>query len=34
MQRELASAESAIERYLRAFEVGTMPESVCGARIK
>ncbi|MFL1426997.1 MULTISPECIES: recombinase family protein [unclassified Nocardiopsis] len=30
---ELAAAESAIERYLRAFEAGTMPESVCGPRL-
>ena len=30
---ELASAEGSIERYLRAFEAGTMPESVCGPRL-
>lgn len=33
VRSELASAEASIERYLRAFEAGTMPESVCGPRL-
>lgn len=30
VESDLASTEAAIERYLAAFESGTMPESVCG----
>ena len=31
---ELAKTDGAIDRYLRAFEVGTLPEAACGARVK
>ncbi len=31
---ELAKAEDAIERYLLAFEAGTMPERQCGERVQ
>ncbi len=31
---ELHKAEAGIDRYLRAFESGSMPESVCGKRLK
>jgi site-specific DNA recombinase len=31
---ELAKVEAAIDRYLRAFETGAMPETVCGERVK
>ncbi len=31
---ELAKVEAGIDRYLRAFETGTMPETVCGERVK
>jgi site-specific DNA recombinase len=31
---ELAKVEAGIDRYLRAFETGTMPESICGERVK
>lgn len=30
----IAKAEAAIERYLRAFEDGTMPEQQCGQRVR
>ncbi len=33
VRSELTTAEGSIERYLRAFEAGTMPESVCGPRL-
>jgi site-specific DNA recombinase len=31
---ELAKVDTGIDRYLRAFETGTMPETVCGERVK
>ncbi len=31
---ELEKAERGIDRYLRAFETGTMPEAICGERVK
>jgi len=31
---ELAKTEGTIDRYLRAFEAGNLPESACGSRIK
>jgi len=31
---ELAKVDAGIDRYLRAFETGTMPEAVCGERVK
>jgi len=34
LDAELAKVESGIDRYLRAFETGTMPETVCGERVK
>jgi site-specific DNA recombinase len=33
-EREVAKAEEAIERYLLAFEAGTLPESQCGERVR
>ena len=30
---KIAKVERSIERYLRAFESGTMPEAVCGERL-
>jgi len=30
---ELARVEAGIDRYLRAFETGAMPESICGERV-
>lgn len=33
VESELSRTEEAIERYLLAFEAGTMPESQCGSRI-
>ncbi|MQA87531.1 MAG: recombinase family protein [Streptosporangiales bacterium] len=34
VEHDLATVEAAIERYLRAFEAGTMPEHTCGARVR
>ena len=34
LDAELAKVEAGIDRYLRAFETGTMPESICGERVK
>ncbi len=31
---ELAKTEAAIERYLLAFEAGSLPEAVCGERVR
>jgi len=31
---ELAKVEAGIDRYLRAFETGAMPETICGERVK
>jgi site-specific DNA recombinase len=33
-EREVAKAEEAVERYLLAFEAGTLPESQCGDRVR
>ncbi|MHB8437475.1 MAG: hypothetical protein ACYDC0_16705 [Acidimicrobiales bacterium] len=30
----MAKVEAGIDRYLRAFEPGTMPEALCGERVK
>jgi site-specific DNA recombinase len=34
LDAELAKVDSGIDRYLRAFETGAMPESICGERVK
>ncbi len=34
LDAELAKVESGIGRYLRAFETGAMPETICGTRVK
>ena len=34
MNGELAKTEAAIERYLLAFEAGSLPEAVCGERVR
>ena len=34
LDAELTKTESAIDRYLRAFETGSMPEAMCGQRVK
>lgn len=34
MEEKLRKGRSAIDRYLRAFETGSMPESVCSDRLK
>jgi site-specific DNA recombinase len=34
LDAELTKNESAIDRYLRAFETGSMPEALCGQRVK
>jgi len=34
LQAELDKVERGIDRYLRAFEAGTMPEEICGERAK
>ena len=34
LQAELDKVERGIGRYLRAFEAGTMPEAICGERVK
>lgn len=33
MDAKIAKLERSVERYLRAFEAGTMPETVCGQRL-
>jgi site-specific DNA recombinase len=33
VEREIGKAEETIRRYLAAFEAGTLPEAVCGARV-
>ena len=34
LDTELTKVEARIDRCLRAFETGTMPESICGERVK
>jgi site-specific DNA recombinase len=34
LDAELAKVDTGIDRYLRAFETGAMPESICGDRVK
>jgi site-specific DNA recombinase len=34
LELELAKTEGAIDRYLRAFEAGSLPEEACGSRVK
>jgi hypothetical protein len=34
VKKELVGTEEALERYFRAFESGSMPESQCGPRIR
>jgi len=34
LQAELDKVERGIDRYLRVFETGTMPEEICGERVK
>jgi len=34
LDAELAKVEAGIDRYLRAFETGAMPEALCGERVK
>ncbi len=34
VESELAKAEQAVERYLLAFEVGSLPEAQCGERVR
>jgi site-specific DNA recombinase len=34
LDAELAKVDAGIDRYLRAFETGSMPESICGDRVK
>jgi site-specific DNA recombinase len=34
LQAELTKAESAVQRYLCAFETGSMPEEICGPRLR
>jgi hypothetical protein len=34
LDAELAKVEVGIDRYLRAFETGAMPEAICGERVK
>jgi site-specific DNA recombinase len=34
LDAELAKVDAGIDRYLRAFETGAMPESICGERVK
>ena len=34
LDAELAKVEAGIDRYLRAFETGTMSETICGTRVK
>ncbi|MDA8148487.1 MAG: recombinase zinc beta ribbon domain-containing protein [Actinomycetota bacterium] len=34
IEAELAKVDAGIERYLRAFETGAMPETLCGERVK
>jgi len=34
LDAELAKVDAGIDRYLRAFETGAMPEAICGKRVK
>jgi site-specific DNA recombinase len=34
IRSEIDQAEAAIERYLAAFEAGTLPEAQCGKRLQ
>jgi len=34
LDAELAKVDAGIDRYLRAFETGAMPETICGERVK
>jgi hypothetical protein len=34
LDAELAKVESGIDRYIRAFETGAKPETICGTRVK
>ncbi|MDA8281009.1 MAG: recombinase family protein, partial [Actinomycetota bacterium] len=34
LDAELAKVDAGIDRYLRAFETGAMPEAICGTRVK
>ncbi len=34
LDAELAKVDAGIDRYLRAFETGAMPEALCGERVK
>ena len=34
LDAELAKVDAGIDRYLRAFETGAMPETICGTRVK
>ncbi len=34
LDAELARVDAGIDRYLRAFETGAMPETICGERVK
>jgi site-specific DNA recombinase len=34
LDAELAKVDAGIDRYLRAFETGVMPEAICGERVK
>jgi len=34
LDAELAKVDAGIDRYLRAFETGAMPETLCGERVK
>lgn len=34
VERELRKARTTIDRYLRAFEAGSIPEDVCGERLR
>jgi site-specific DNA recombinase len=34
LDAELAKVDAGIDRYLRAFETGAMPEEICGPRVK
>jgi hypothetical protein len=34
LEADLAKTEAAIERYLLSFEAGTLPEAVCGERVR
>ena len=34
VSNELAKVDASVDRYLRAFESGSMPEALCGERVK